>query len=258
MAKQVTENDIVNLIKEKIKSTGGASSDNLVEKIKQSVLGKYNQEKLQKEATEDTDATDAIKKPLDVDISSEPSQTEQDTVSPESVKKEVETDIKSDELSKKEQELAAREEEIKRKEEALKYKPQLPDPLKEVGKAEFFVFDENQISLGAEALTNAQFYLKTNPEVKSSMHNEWINRGMTKADLFIVEFKKIGELEFNFNNGTTKLISYTEPAQIQSEIPKGFPVETTVIEDEKPLEKSDVFDEIIKEKIEKYLSNKFK
>jgi hypothetical protein len=254
MAKQVTQNDIVNIIKEKLKSSGADQSDDIVERIKQSVIGKYNLEKEQQPSVEATE--NSTDNPVDIDISSEPTQTEQDVVNPESVRKEVETDVKVDELRKKEQELEAREAEIKRKEEALKYKPQLPEPLKEVGKAEFFVFDENQISLGAEALTNAQFYLKGNPEVKSSMHNEWINKGMTKAELFKVKFEKIGELEYDFSEGTTKLISYTEPENIQGEIAKGFPVEVnTVVDEPKQFQDSDVFDEIIREKIEKYLSN---
>ena len=256
MAKQVTVNEIENLIKEKLKSSGAAMSEELVSKIKESVLQKYNQEKPQNQ-------TD---KPVDVDISSEPTPTEQDVPTPGAVEVEKQNDItnkeqelqqKEQELQQKEQELSAKEEQLNRKEEELKYKPQLPTPLKEVGKEEFFVFDENQISLGGEGLSNAQLYLKNNPEVKSSMHGEWINKGMTKADLYIVEYKKIGELEFNPFDGTTKLDKYTAPAEIKSSTPVGFPVETITVPNEKNPQ-DDIFDEIIKEKIEKYFASKFK
>lgn len=239
MAKQVTVNEIENLIKEKLKSSGAEMSDSLVKRIKESVLQKYNSEK-----------------PVDVDISSEPTATEQDVPSPEAVQQVNTPNPKEQELQQKEQELSAKEQELNKKEEELKYKPQLPTPLKEVGKEEFFVFDENQISLGGEALSNAQLYMKNNPELKSSMHGEWINKGMTKADLYIVEYKKIGELTFNPFDGTTTLAKYTEPINTQTSTPVGFPTETTVVP---PKDSEDnVFDEIIKEKIDKYLSTKFK
>ena len=251
MAKQVTVNEIENLIKEKLKSSGAAMSDEIISKIKESVLQKYNKEKSQNEASGDA--------PVDVDISSEPTETEQDVPSPGAVQQEAPNDLnnKEQELNQKEQELKNKEQELNKKEEELKYKPQLPTPLKEVGKEEFFVFDENQISLGGEGLSNAQLYLKNNPEIKSSMHGEWINKGMTKADLYIVEYKKIGEMEFNPFDGTTKLEKYTEPMQIQSSTPVGFPVETITVPNNKEPE-ADVFDEIIKEKIEKYFASKFK
>ena len=249
MAKQVTVNEIENIIKEKLKSSGAAMSDELVSRIKESILQKYNKEKSTNEADE----------PVDVDISSEPTPTEQDVPTPGAVQTEKQNDItyKEQELQQKEEELSAKEQELQQKEEELKYKPQLPIPLKEVGKEEFFVFDENQISLGGEGLSNAQLYLKNNPEVKSSMNGEWINKGMTRADLYIVEYKKIGELTFNPFDGTTKLEKYTAPAEIKSSTPIGFPIETTTVSDDNS-SSDDIFDEIIKDKIEKYFTNKFK
>lgn len=249
MAKQVTVNEIENLIKEKLKSSGAELSDDIVSRIKESILEKYKQDKGENEGEIINE-----KAPIDVDISSEPTPTEQDVASPESVQKEVEVGVKEGELQKKEEELQQKEQELNKKEEELKYKPQLPTPLKDVGKEEFFVFDENQISFGGEALSNTQLYLKNNPEVKSSMHSEWINKGMTKADLYVVEYKKIGEMEFNPFNGTTKLIQFTAPEAVSDSTPKGFSVETSVVTDQKP--ETDIFDEIIKEKIEKYLSSR--
>ena len=245
MAKQVTVNEIENLIKEKLKSSGTKISDDIVSKIKQNILEKYNQEKQDSE-------------PVNVDISSEPTQTEEDVPNPESVQQDASMDNnKEEELSRKEEELRRKEEELNRKEEELKYKPQLPTPLKEIGKEEFFVFDENQISLGGEALSNAQLYLKNNPEIKSSMMESWLNKGMSKADLFIVEFKKIGELEFNPFEGTTNLMKFTEPMNVNNQ-PVGFPVETNTVSDTEKIPGDDFFDEIIKEKINKFLLDKLK
>ena len=256
MAKQITESEIESLIKEKMKTSGADISDaNLVQRIKESILHKYHSEKLQSEAENtETNGDPGDDQSLDVDISSEPTPTDTDTVSPDSVQKEVSTDLKQQELDDKEKSLAVKEEELNRKEEELKYKPQLPNPLKEVGKEEFFVFDENQLSLGGEALSNLQLYLKNNPEVKSSVHAEWLNKGMTRADLYKVEFKKIGELQFNPFNGTTQLTQFTESAPVEDSTPKGFPVETVVVNDGG--QETDIFDSIIKEKIDNILMSK--
>ena len=253
MAKQVTVNEIENLIKEKLKSSGAELSEDIVSRIKENILQKYNKDKVQNESNDD-----ASGEPVNVDISSEPTEVEQDVPTPGAVQQSVSDNGKEQELSRREEELKRKEDELNRREEELKYKPQLPEPLKEVGKEEFFVFDENQISLGAEALSNTQLYLKNNPEVKSSMIDAWLSKGMTKADLFLVQYKKIGELQFDMADGTTRLDRYTDPSKPSVDVPNAIPVETNVTQSPNMSADGDFLDEIIKEKIEKYISNKFK
>ena len=81
------------------------------------------------------------------------------------------------------------------------------------------------------------------------------------ADLYLVEFKKIGELEFNPFEGTTKLIQFTTDTQVTETSPNtGFEITKTVIGDDSVQEKQsdteeDALDKIIREKIEKMIKN---
>jgi hypothetical protein len=260
MADKITTSEIEDIIKKKLKESG--LSDDIIQssvkQIKDKIMDKYNSSKPEG----DTNVNNAPEnneenKTVDVDISSE-SPSGMEEANPELVKKEVEQDLKEKEIEDKEKELKAKEIELDQKEKELEYKPQLPEPLKELGKEQFFVFDENQISLGAEALSNCAFYLKNNPEMKSSMHSTWINKAFTKADLFIVEFKKIGELEFDPYQGTTKLIQNTTENSVTETAPNtGFEIKKTIIGDDKiqELPEEDEVDVIIREKIEKMLKS---
>lgn len=256
MSEKIKTSEIEEIIEKKLKDSG--LSDEIINKsvkeIKDKIMDKYNSYKKEEPIASEEE------KVINVEIPSETSAAVEEP-NPELIEKEVEQDVKEKELEEKEKELRAKEIELQHKEEELKYKPQLPEPLKEVGKESFFIFDENEISLGAEALSNCSFYLKDNPEVKSSMHSTWINKALTRADLYVVEFKKIGELEFNPFEGTTKLIQFTTDTQVSETLPNtGFEITKTVIGDdsvqEMPTEQGeDALDKIIKDKIEKMLKN---
>lgn len=256
MAEKIKTSEIEEIIKKKLKDSGLSEEiiNSSVKQIKEKIMDKYNSTKSQEQLPEEE------KEVVTVEIPSENS-TATEEPNPELIKQEVEQDFKAKELEDKEKELITKELEIKEKEEELEYKPQLPEPLKEVGKESFFVFDENQISLGGEALSNCSLYLKDNPEVKSSMHSTWINKAFTRADLYVVEFKKIGELEFNPFEGTTKLIKFTTDTEVTETSPNtGFEITNTVVQDEVGEEnlinqEDDAIDKIIRDKIEKILKS---
>ena len=42
------------------------------------------------------------------------------------------------------------------------------------------------------------------PDVKKSMNDLWIQEGKTKADVYVAKFEKMGEIEFNYSNGTSR------------------------------------------------------
>jgi len=256
MAEKIKTSEIEEIIKKKLEDSGLSDEiiNSSVKQIKEKIMDKYNSSKKE----DNVDKTE--EKTVNVELPSE-NPTGMEEPNPELIEKEVEQDVKEKSLEDKEKELRVKEIELQQKEEELKYKPQLPEPLKEVGKESFFVFDENQISLGAEALSNSPFYLKDNPEMKTSMHSTWINKALTRADLYIVEFKKIGELEFNPFEGTTKLIQFTTDTQVTETSPNtGFEITKTVIGDDSVQEKQteteeDALDKIIREKIEKMLKS---
>lgn len=262
MADKIKTSEIEEIIKKKLKDSGLSDEiiNDSVKQIKEKIMDKYNSSKSEETTSSVEDKNVSIEIPAE-------SPTAMEEPNPELIEKEVEQDVKEKGLEDKEKgledkekELRVKEIELQHKEEELKYKPQLPEPLKEVGKESFFVFDENQISLGAEALSNCPFYLKGNPEMKTSMHSTWINKALTRADLHIVEFKKIGELEFNPFEGTTKLIQFTTDTEVTETSPNtGFEITKTVIGDNSVQEtiasEEDALDKIIRDKIEKMLKS---
>lgn len=253
MAEKITTSQIEEIIKEKLKSSGLTDESTIkdsVSKIKDKILDEYKNRDKKETVTDEENIKfeiPAVEKPEGME---EPN--------PELIEKTVEQDFKEKELEDKEKELTVKELELEEKEEQLEYKPQIPEPLKNIGKEEFFVFDENQISLGAEALSNLNFYLKNNPEAKCSMHSIWLNNAMTKADLFKVKFEKIGELEFDPYEGTTKLIQFRQPENVDEKMPGFEQIKTVETENKnltQPSSEEDFLDLIIKEKINKILNN---
>ena len=122
----------------------------------------------------------------------------------ELAKKEGEIEQKEKDISDREATLANKEAELQRKQDELAYKPQIPAILENIGNENLFIFDENEISLGAEALSNAKLRLMSNPDDKKSMMELWATEGKKAADLYLVKFEKIGEITFNPFEGTSK------------------------------------------------------
>ncbi len=114
-------------------------------------------------------------------------------------------------LEQKEQELSQKEQELKFKEQELQYKPSLPSFVEKAEPGQLFVYDMNQLSFGGESLSNVQYNSLQNPENKISMHDLWLNDGKVRAELFKVEYKKMGELIFDPFNGSTKFVEMTQP-----------------------------------------------
>lgn len=120
---------------------------------------------------------------------------------------------KEGELEHKEKELTSKEIELDAKEQELAYKPQLPSSIEQAEPGKLFVYDQNQLSYGGEGLTNIKYNCMENPEGKKSMHDLWIEGGKIRAELFKVEYKKIGEMVFDPFNGTTKFVEMTQPTE---------------------------------------------
>lgn len=86
------------------------------------------------------------------------------------------------------------------------YVPQLPSFVQKMEPEKFFIFSDQELSHGVESLTNAKFRLVNNPDQKTCIKEVWLSEGKTKAEVFMVEFNKIGELTFDPFNGTTKFV----------------------------------------------------
>jgi len=86
------------------------------------------------------------------------------------------------------------------------YSPELPEILKKAEPSELFVFQYNDIGESGENLTNKPLRLMDDPDVKKSMNDLWIEQGKTKAKVYVAKFEEIGEITFNYANGTSSFV----------------------------------------------------
>lgn len=129
-----------------------------------------------------------------------------------------ELDERERRLLEKEQELIKKEQELKKKEEELGYQPELPKMVENVGCEDFFIFDENQLSVGSEKLSNVEFNLVNNPEEKNTMKNIWLEKGKKEANVFKVNFEKIGCIKFDPFEGISTFENHIETDEIHSSL----------------------------------------
>ncbi|GIV44022.1 MAG: hypothetical protein KatS3mg035_1145 [Bacteroidia bacterium] len=86
------------------------------------------------------------------------------------------------------------------------YTPELPSFMDKIEPGKIIVFDMNELSHGGENLSHTPFRTFENPDVKKTMNQMWIEDGKRKAEVYIAKFEKIGDIEFNYANGTSQFI----------------------------------------------------
>ena len=86
------------------------------------------------------------------------------------------------------------------------YTPELPSFLDKIEPGKIIVFDMNELSQGGENLSHTPFRTFSDPDVKKSMSDLWVEDGKRKAEVYIAKFEKIGDIEFNYANGTSQFI----------------------------------------------------
>jgi hypothetical protein len=89
-------------------------------------------------------------------------------------------------------------------EPVIGYTPELPEMLKQAAPGELFVFKYNDVGESGENLSFKPMRLMDDPDVKKSMNDLWIQEGKTKADVYVAKFEKMGEINFNYTNGTSQ------------------------------------------------------
>jgi len=96
-------------------------------------------------------------------------------------------------------------------EPAVGYTPELPEVLKKAEPAELFVFQYNDVGESGENLSYKPLRLMDDPDVKKSMQDLWVQEGKTRAKIYVAKFEEMGEIEFNYANGTS---SFTEKSAL--------------------------------------------
>lgn len=84
------------------------------------------------------------------------------------------------------------------------YTPELPDFMNKIEPGKIIVFDTNELSQGGENLSHTPFRTFEDPDKKKSINDMWIEDGKKTAEVYIVKLEKIGNLEFNYANGTSQ------------------------------------------------------
>lgn len=260
MKRNISLSEIENLIRKAVKERGLAAhvGDDKIEEIKKKIKHRmmgpsaamYYQTPVVDNSVVDTDGGDfssdmgggleevdqTIEVPVDTNQDDAITQTTQvDDKTLELTHKEGEISQKERELAQKEQELNARQMELDRKAEELKYKPELPDFIKKSQPAQLFIYDQNELNMGGEGLSQAEFRTVGQPDSKKSMHKLWLEDGKVRAEIFRVEMKKIGEMEFDPMNGTSKFVEMTQP--LPDDLPQqDVDMVQNAIESQEPIE----------------------
>ena len=188
----------------------GASEDEIKEEVIKSISEKIkNKSREGKESSEEVDNEEVV----DVDISKP---KDEEGKIPDAVTSSVEVPEELEKVSEKEAELEAREQELAKREEELnqreaslsakelenEYEPELPEQIEEIEPEKLFVFDENDLSVGAEKLSTLEMNSMSNPEEKISMRNMWLKDAVKDVEIYVAKFEKIGNIEFDPFEGT--------------------------------------------------------
>jgi len=86
------------------------------------------------------------------------------------------------------------------------YTPELPSFMEKIEPAKIIVFSQSELSEGGENLSNKPLRTFEDPDVKKSMNEFWMDKGQKRAVVYMAKLEKIGELEFNYANGTTQFV----------------------------------------------------
>ncbi len=90
----------------------------------------------------------------------------------------------------------------------------IPDFLKNQEHEKLIIFDFNELSEDGENLSYKTFRTFTNPDLRKSMSEMWDRDGKIVADVLQAKFEKVGELHYDYKNGTTRFIQPTKQPEI--------------------------------------------
>ena len=177
MSEKISHTELEELIRKKIKEKGLANDigEDKLSEIKKNISLQLSKKPELSEAApiEPVTPVSAPNTVLEKPVSNAPeSITKTTTISKDTIdlaKREGELEQREKEFAQKQSELTLKEKDLLEKEQALEYKPQVPEVLEGIGNEKLFIFDENEISVGAEALSKTLFRLVSNPDDKRSM-----------------------------------------------------------------------------------------
>jgi hypothetical protein len=208
---KITTSELEEMIRNKFAEKGVSESDvtaeilnNISSKIKEEVNKNKSVENISNAEIEN-DSNEQVP-----EENVEPKEIQQTFISKETSYRDGELDERERILAEKEAELIRREQELLLKEKDLEYQPEIPQVIENAGCEDFFIFDENKLSVGAEKLSNTEFNLIDSPEEKTTMKAIWLKDGKKEANVFKVNFEKIGCIKFEPFEGISTFENHSE------------------------------------------------
>jgi hypothetical protein len=216
---KITTSELEEMIKNKFAEKGVSESD-ITTEILNNISSKIKEEVNKNKPVEKTDNIEAQSKSAELvpEKNIDSTEIQQTNNSSENSYRDGELDERERMLAEKEAELIRREQELALKEKEVEYQPEIPQVIENVGCEDFFIFDENQLSVGAEKLSNTEFNLVNSPEEKTTMRSIWLKDGKKKANVFKVNFEKIGCIKFEPFEGISTFENHSESDEVYSSL----------------------------------------
>jgi hypothetical protein len=214
---KITTSELEEMIKNKFIEKGVLEND-ITEEILNNISSKIKEEANKNKPTEKISNTEIENNSNELlpEKNIDSTEIQQTNNSSENSYRDGELDERERMLAEKEAELIRREQELALKEKEVEYHPEMPQIIENVGCEDFFIFNENQLSVGAEKLSNTEFNLVNSPEEKSTMKNIWLKDGKKEANVFKVNFEKIGCIKFEPFEGISTFENHSESDGISS------------------------------------------
>lgn len=253
--RQISMSEIENLIKEKVRKygIGNKIDDSKISEIKEKIKNILQSEKKKTiseqgesapEAEKETETAPATEPQKDV-VDASPKTPENPNISVKTTenkervefeRQKAELELKEKILQQKEIEISQKQRELEIKEKELSYKPEMPEVLKNVPPASIIIFSENELSASEENLSERKFRLADDPDRKVSLHDLWLEAGITTTYVSIVDLREIGKLVFDPYHGTARFDNAPE-----------VPVEEKGMSDHFAMNQKDAFESQIPE-----------
>lgn len=93
------------------------------------------------------------------------------------------------------------------------YTPELPDVLKNMQPSKLVVMELNDIIENGENLANKPFRMMDDIDSENSMKSLWNAQGATKAEVYQMKFERIGDMVFDYANGTASFTQTPSPSE---------------------------------------------
>ncbi len=97
------------------------------------------------------------------------------------------------------------------------YTPELPEILRNKEAAKIVVMELNDIIENGENLANKPFRMMDDINMEKSMKSLWSSDGITKAEVYQIKFERIGDMVFDYANGTSIYTSIPSPAEYSND-----------------------------------------